>query len=316
MKTIDIIIPAFNESKNIAILHQEIIAVFGQISNYTYKIIFVDDGSEDDTFEQISKLSRESSKVKYIKLSRNFGHQAALKAGIDHANDSDAIINMDCDLQHPAKVIPELIKPWEGGGYDVVNAIRIENKGDNWLKKVASKIFYYIINKISKTNITPGGADFRLMDKKVVKALSKTKEHNLFLRGLIPWVGFQQTNIYFKAPKRLHGKSSYNFKKMLTLALNGITSISSKPLEFAVYLGFIFSSTSLLYIPYIVYSKINNLAIQGWASVVVTVVFFGGVQLIVMGIIGIYIGKMFLEVKNRPTYIIDKKRLKNDSTKF
>ncbi|HIC8645013.1 glycosyltransferase family 2 protein [Elizabethkingia meningoseptica] len=306
MKKINIVIPAHNEEKNVPIMRERIAAVFTSLKDYTYEIIFVNDGSRDSTQQVLEDLSQEFPEVKYIELSRNFGHQAALKAGLNNA-DGNAVISMDGDLQHPPELIPELIHEWENG-YDMVYTIRTYNVNTSLTKKITSDFYYKVISLMSDFKFERGaGADFRLLDAKVVEEIKQNNESDLFIRGLVRWVGFRQKGIKFVAADRENGISQYTMNKMFRLALTGVTSFSVKPLYFAAYLGFFFSALSILYLPYVIFAFIRGTEISGWASLIMTVVFFGGLQLIMLGIIGIYLGKVFKQVKDRPLFIIRSK---------
>ncbi|RYD75298.1 MAG: glycosyltransferase, partial [Sphingobacteriales bacterium] len=223
-------------------------------------------------------------------------------AGMDHAF-GDCVISMDCDMQHPPEIIPEMLKKWEEG-FEVVYTIREEDTNLSKGKRSSSSLFYKILNWLSDIELEPGAADFRLLDQKVVNVFRNFHENEPFLRGLVKWLGFKQYAIRYNPASRFSGKSKYTLKKMFSLALHGVTSFSIKPLYSAVYLGFTLSFASVLYIPYIIYAFANNVEVSGWASVIMTIVFFGGLQLIILGIIGIYVGKMFMQSKNRPNYII------------
>ena len=307
MKKISIVIPAFNEEGNLSKVRKEIDDVFASLQNYYYEIIFVNDGSRDNTQSTIENLSAQFTNVKYIEFSRNFGHQYAVKAGMDNA-DGNAVITMDADLQHPPELIPELINKWEQG-YDVVYTIRKYSDKISFFKRVTSSLFYSFLLKISDSELVQkGGADFRLLDRNVNDVIKEFNENDLFLRGLTGWIGFKQTGVEYTAKDRFSGKSSYNLKKMFSLAFSGITSFSTKPLYLAAYVGFAFTILSLLvYGIYVIYSFVIGTHISGWASLIMTVVFFGGMQLIMMGIIGMYLGKIFKQVKDRPNYIIRSK---------
>ncbi|WP_407481356.1 glycosyltransferase family 2 protein [Elizabethkingia meningoseptica] len=306
MKKINIVIPAHNEEKNVPIMRERIAAVFTSLKDYTYEIIFVNDGSRDSTQQVLEDLSREYPEVKYIELSRNFGHQAALKAGLNNAY-GNAVISMDGDLQHPPELIPELIREWENG-YDIVYTIRRYNINTSVTKRLTSDFYYKVISLMSDFKFERGaGADFRLLDAKVVEEIKQNNESDLFIRGLVRWVGFRQKGIKFVAADRENGISQYTMNKMFRLALTGVTSFSVKPLYFAAYLGFFFSALSILYLPYVIFAFIRGTEISGWASLIMTVVFFGGLQLIMLGIIGIYLGKVFKQVKDRPLFIIRSK---------
>ncbi|MCJ8153510.1 glycosyltransferase family 2 protein [Chryseobacterium sp. SSA4.19] len=307
MKKISIVIPAHNEEGNIALVHEKISQVFSGLSDYDFEIIFVNDGSRDHTQQRLEELSKKYAEVKFIEFSRNFGHQPAVKAGMDHAH-GNAVISMDGDLQHPPELIPEMIRKWEEG-YDIVFTVRKYPKEISLFKRKTSDFFYKILSKMSDVNLTKGGgSDFRLMDANAVEVMRTFNEDDLFLRGLTSWMGFKQTGIEFTANERLSGQSSYNLKKMITFAFTGITAFSVKPLYIAAYLGFLFSGLSVVgYGIYVIHSFITKTEISGWASLIMTIVFFGGLQLIILGIIGIYLGKIFKQVKERPNYIIKNK---------
>lgn len=307
MKKISIVIPAYNEEGNVAMIHQKIKEVFDGLSNYDFEIIFVNDGSRDNTQQKLEELSNTYDEVKFIEFSRNFGHQPAVKAGMDCAQ-GNAVISMDGDLQHPPELIPEMIKKWEEG-YDVVFTVRTYPKEISYFKRKTSDLFYKLLSSLSDVNLTKGGgSDFRLMDAAAVEVMRKFNEDDLFLRGLTSWMGFKQIGIDFTAAERLYGSSSYNLKKMFTFAFTGITAFSVKPLYLAAYLGFLFSAISITgYGIYVIHSFIAHTEISGWASLIMTIVFFGGLQLIILGIMGIYLGKIFKQVKDRPNYIIKNK---------
>ena len=307
MKKISIVIPAHNEEGNVALVHQKIKEVFNGLPYYDFEIIFVNDGSRDNTQEKLEALSEKYPEVKFIEFSRNFGHQPAVKAGMDLAY-GNAVISMDGDLQHPPEMIPQMIRKWEEG-YDIVFTIRKYPKQISYFKRKTSDFFYKVLSSLSDVNLTKGGgSDFRLMDANAVEVMRSLNEDDLFLRGLTSWMGFKQTGIEFTANERLSGESSYNLKKMVTFAFTGITAFSVKPLSIAAYLGFLFSGFSVLgYGIYVLYSFIAKTEISGWASLIMTIVFFGGLQLIILGIIGIYLGKIFKQVKERPNYIIKNK---------
>lgn len=307
MKKISIVIPAYNEEGNLSEIRKAIDHVFHKLPNYKYEIIFVNDGSRDRTQDFLEEMSLSFPEVRYIEFSRNFGHQYAVKAGLDLA-DGNAVISMDADLQHPPALIPEMIRKWEEG-YDIVYTIRKYPKSISRFKRSTSDFFYRILSKLSDVELEKGSSDFRLLDASVIDVIRDGTESDVFLRGLVKWVGFRQYAIPFVAGERFAGESKYSLGKMFRFAFTGITAFSVKPLYLAAYLGFFFSLVSLLYIPYVIYSFINHSEISGWASLIMTVVFFGGVQLIILGILGIYMGKIFKQIKGRPNYIIRSKNL-------
>ena len=290
MKKISVVIPAHNEEGNISLIYQRIKEVFSKLENYRFEIIFVNDGSRDNTQKVIEDLAQNHEEVKYIEFSRNFGHQPAVKAGMD-CSIGNAMISMDADLQHPPELIPELIKKWEEG-FDIVFTIRTYPKQISAFKRNTSKLYYKFLTRISDVNLSEGGgSDFRLMDASVVDVVRNMNEADIFLRGLSNWMGFRRVGIPFTAGERASGESSYDLKKMMRFAFTGITAFSVKPLYLAAYLGFIFSAIAAVgYGTYVIHSFIAGTEISGWASLIMTVVFFGGVQLIIMGIMGIYLG--------------------------
>ncbi len=302
--SVSVVIPCFNERDNLSVLYQQLIEI---LQNYpAHEMLFVDDGSSDDSLEIIKNIAKDDEKVRYISLSRNFGHQHALKAGLDHAT-GDCVISLDADLQHPPQLIPVLIEKWQQG-FDVVNTIRGRQQSLPLGKRLSSGMYYRLINSLSNVEIKPGAADFRLLDRKVVDALKQFNENYLFLRGLIPWLGFRQTEINFEPAERHAGKTKYSFMRMLRLALDGITSFSSRPLYLSIALGGIIAGLAFLYGMYALYMYLfTEATLPGWTSTTASVLFIGGIQLIMIGIIGIYLGKMFMENKRRPNYVIGSK---------
>ncbi len=300
-KMLSVVIPAFNEEDNIDQVVNKIKAVFVDL-RYQYEIIIVDDGSSDGTLEKVKQLAVIDPEIFFVELSRNFGHQLALKAGLDLAR-GECVISLDADLQHPPSLFREMLYKWEEG-YDIVYTRRQEDKGLPFLKRKSSTWFYKLMNSLSDIELESGTADFRLLDRRVVNVLRDINEQDPFIRGLVSWLGFRKYAIDYVPDKRFAGSSKYNLKKMRKLAIVGVTSFSTRPLNLAIYIGFFFSGVSLLYFPYILYSIINKIAVNGWASLIATIAFFGGLQLIILGIIGIYIGKMFMQTKERPVYVV------------
>lgn len=301
-KKIAIVIPTFNEEGNIEIMIRSLHQVLSVLP-YDYELIFVDDGSSDGTLQKLKTISQQDNKLFYIELSRNFGHQNALKAGVDAAN-ANAVITMDGDMQHPPDLLPEMLQKWEEG-FDIVYTRREEDANLSFLKKKTSRSFYTVMNRLSEIKFEPGTADFRLMDEKVVAVFTNFSENELFIRGLVNWLGFKQYAMDYRPSERFSGESKYNLKKMMRFALQGITSFSIQPLYIAIYLGGIVSFFAFIfYMGYVLYSIYFGHVISGWASVITTVAFFGGLNLIVLGIIGLYVGKLFMQSKNRPNYLI------------
>lgn len=306
---ISIVVPVFNEQDNVDMFTAEVIKSM-QSGDYDFEIIFVDDGSSDATPLILDRISQADSRVRAFILARNFGHQVALSCGLDHAS-GDAVITMDGDLQHPPEMIPLLLQKWEEG-FEVVQTVRKSTEGVSWFKTVTSSVFYKLINAMSNVRITAGGSDFRLLDQKVVQSFRQFKERARFIRGMISDIGYKQVQIEFVAPPRFAGKSKFSLRKMLNFALDGITAYSKMPLRFALYLGVLFGLFALLFMMDVVYIKLfTEEAVPGWATTVVSILLLGGVQLIGMGIIGEYVGRIFEEVKQRPLYLV-RAELKKD----
>lgn len=302
--TVSVVIPAYNEGGNVERLTGKLVEILG--TYHDYEILLVDDGSEDNTLEILKCLHEKNSRIHYISLSRNFGHQNALKAGLDHAR-GDCVITMDADLQHPPELIPQLVEKWLEG-YEVVYTIRKDDPGLSWIKRKTSGIFYKLMNWLSDIHIKKGAADFRLLDRSVVEVLKEVREYYLFFRGMTAWVGFRQYAVEYMPDNRFSGQSKYSLKRMLGFALTGITSFSLKPLRLSVLLGVFFAVFAFVYGIYAILMKFfSDQAIPGWASVLVSVLFIGGIQLVVLGIVGEYIGKLFMESKRRPHYIVKEK---------
>ncbi len=303
---ISIIIPAYNEEGNIHKIHTEIESVFKDL-DYSYEIIFVNDGSVDDTEKKILELTGLDSNVKLISFSKNFGHMSALIAGYNHCQ-SDAAITMDCDLQHPPELIKDLVLKWEEG-FEIVNTLRIDDDQKDIFKKYTSSYFYKLFAGVSGVPIEKGSADYRLIDKKVIREINLLKEHEIFLRGMFYWLGFNRTSIAYTPNERYSGKTKYNFRKMLLFAINGITSFSTVPLKMITILGFFVSCLSFLYLGYTLYSYFfTTNVISGWTSLAISTLFLGGVQLIALGVLGEYVGRIFIESKNRPRYVVKTKK--------
>jgi dolichol-phosphate mannosyltransferase len=306
-KLLSIIVPCCNEAGNIRAVYKEIFAHVPR--RYAYELIFVDDGSTDDTLAVIKKLARREKRVHYISFTRNFGHQYALKAGLDLAHGA-AAISLDSDLEHPPKLIPEMISRWEKGA-KIVYTKRLPDTYMPVSKRRTSHMFYHVINALSETKIEDGSADFRLLDRTVMDMISHSHESTLFLRGLVMWSGYPSEAIAYHPAHRTWGVSKYTYSKMVRLAVDAITSFSTVPLRLATVLGLAISLFSGAYALYavLVFILDKPSVIIGWPSVIISVLFIGGLQLMILGIIGEYIGKIFLETKQRPLYIIKEKSL-------
>jgi glycosyltransferase involved in cell wall biosynthesis len=272
---------------------------------YEVEIVLVDDGSKDRTFEVAKSIAREDSRVKVIKLSRNFGHQMALFAGLKYAKMSH-IVMMDSDLQHPPELIPVLVSKAQEG-YEVVHTVRKKTHNETFRKKITSRAFYYLINKLSYTPIIPGAADFRLVSKRANDVFCSLIEFDRFNRGLFSWIGFNSIIVEYDAKERHAGSSSYTLRKMLSLALSSITSFSGKPLRISFYLGLMTMAVLAVYLVVVVYYFFKGQAVKGWSSLFFSITLLGSVQLISLGILGEYIFRIYNEVKRRPHFIIDQK---------
>ncbi|MFZ6000737.1 MAG: glycosyltransferase family 2 protein [Bacteroidota bacterium] len=312
MKTVSIVIPAYNEENNIiplfARLQNTMVAL-----NYTVEYLFVDDGSHDATLKVIQHLASENTNVYYVQFSRNFGHQCALKAGLDLAN-GDCVISMDSDLQHPPEVIPQLIAKWEEG-FDVVYTKRKELGELSWFKRKTSKLFYKTFNQLSGVKIEEGAADFRLMSRSVVNVFRQLKETELFIRGLVKWAGFRQTAVEFTPAGRHAGETKYTIGQMLSFAFKGLTSFSTRPLKLLVYCSLGLFLFSMILVPYALVSFLLGVAVSGWTSIMIAVVFFGSLQLLMIGVVGLYISKLVIQSKQRPTYIVRDTNYRTDASK-
>ena len=302
---ISIIIPVFNEEEGVEIITNKLIEVFAELPKYDYEIICIDDGSDDGSLKVLETLNKNNSRIKYLSFSRNFGHQTALKAGLDIAR-GDCAITMDADMQHPPELIPELLKKWEEG-YEVVFTIRKDDKKLPFFKRLFSRIYYKVVNLLSDIHIDPGAADFRLTDRKVLNILKNLSEDKLFLRGMVNWLGFNHYGIDYYPGVRAVGETKYSFRKMISLGVSGITSFSVRPLRIAAWIGLFAASLGFFYGIYAIYGFIiGGVNLTGWTSLITAVIFLGGVQLMTLGIIGEYIGKLFMQMKGRPNYIVKK----------
>lgn len=302
MKKVSIVIPCYNEEDNIEPIIGRLHDVLSR--SCEYELLFVDDGSKDSTLTEIRSRAEKDQHIKFLSFSRNFGHQYALIAGLMHAT-GDCVITMDADLQHPPELIPVLLSKWEEG-FDVVYTIRKTDKTLSFFKRMSSSIFYKTLNFFSDLKMKNGEADFRLLDRKVVNVFKENiHESSLFLRGLINWVGYKRYAVEFVPDKRLSGTTKYSMRKMMNLAVDGITSFSIKPLRMAIVLGLLMSLFSFAYAVYAIIMRLfTNQVVGGWTSTILSILFVGGVIILLLGLIGEYIGKIYFEVKRRPRFIV------------
>lgn len=276
------------------------------------EFIFVDDNSNDKTLNILEVLSQKDLNVKYVSFSRNFGHQSALRAGLEYST-GDCVISMDGDLQHPPELLQSMIDKWKEG-YDIVYTIRKDVENVSNFKKITANVFYKLINNLSDIEIKPGAADFRLLDKKIVRILvDDISEYHLFYRGLVSWIGYKQTFIEYIPNKRHSGETKYSISKMINFAIDGITSFSIRPLKLAILLGMILSFISAIYGIYVLGMAVfTDEALKGWPSLLISVLFIGGINMILLGIIGEYIGKLYIQSKKRPYFLIKKTNISNE----
>lgn len=303
MKKISLLIPAYNEEETLPLLYNELCNVIKDIENYEFEILFINDGSNDNTLNILRMMQDRDSRVNYISFSRNFGKETAMIAGFDYAS-GDAAVVLDADLQDPPQLLSDMIKYWEQG-YDDVYAKRRTREGESWLKKFTSHAFYKLLQKMTKIQIQEDTGDFRLLDKSAIQALKKLREKQRYTKGMFSWIGFNKKEILFDRKPRAAGKTKWNYLKLFNLALEGVTSFTTFPLRIATLIGMIVSVLSIIYMFIIlIKSIIWQDPVQGYPSMMVTILFLGGVQLISLGIIGEYVGRIFNETKNRPLYIV------------
>jgi polyisoprenyl-phosphate glycosyltransferase len=305
MSMISIIIPAFNEEESLPFLFNSLLKQF-ENSKYNIEIIIIDDGSSDKTFEVVKSYNSQYSFIKGIRLSRNMGHQAALDCGLRHSI-GDAVISMDADMQHPPEFIPKMLDLWENEGYEIVLTSKIENSDAGFFYRLWSKTFYYVFNKWSEIKLTPNGSDFRLMGRKSLDEILKMPEYHKFYRGLVHFVGFKTATIPLKVDKRVAGKRSYTFRKSLKLASDGVFSFSDFALKLPFFLGVIVLIVVIIYLIYVLTGMFlfDFQFVKGWPSTITLIIMSMGLQLVFIGTIGLYIGKIFNEVKRRPQYFKD-----------
>ena len=313
-KLVTIMIPAYNEEKVLPKLFNRLNKLSQNESNYLFEFLFINDGSKDSTMKLISKKSTIDNRISYINLSRNFGKERAMLAGFDYAK-GDAIVIIDADLQDPPELIPNMISLWEEG-YDDVYAKRESREGETWLKKATSKWFYSILDKISSIEIQRDTGDFRLLDRRAVEALKTLRESNRYTKGMFSWVGFKKKEITYKRDPRAAGETKWNYFKLFNLAIEGITSFTTSPLRISFIFGLFISIVAFFWILYLLIRPLFGVPTGGgYSSLMSVILFLGGVQLLAIGIIGEYIGRIFIETKNRPVYLVQDKKEYDRKTK-
>lgn len=306
MKRITIIVPCYNEQDSLPALSDALKSLMGQLPQYEWEVLFVNDGSKDNTISIIKEIRKEDKRFCFIDLSRNFGKENAMLAGFDYAT-GDAVVIMDADLQHPPSIIPEMLEKWEEG-YDDVYGRRLTRGKESWLRKKLSMTYYRILQKTTRVEILQNVGDFRLLDRKCIEELKKLRETERYTKGMYCWIGFKKCAVDFETQDRIAGESSMSFKALISLAIDGITSFTTAPLRMSAVMGFIVSLVAFIYMCFVLFKTIfvgEN--VQGYPTLVILILFIGGVQLISLGIIGEYLGKIFNETKNRPVYVVGEK---------
>jgi glycosyltransferase involved in cell wall biosynthesis len=298
---LSVVAAAHNEAANIAAMHEAISQAVTAL-DVDLELIFVDDGSSDATAKIVDDLSARDDRIRLIALTRNFGHQAAVYAGLSAAN-GQAIIVLDCDLQHPPALIPKMVDAWRMG-YSVVQMVRDHHPATRSMKQATSRAFYRLINLISDTQILEGAADFRLLDRAALDALLSLGDKRLFLRGMVSWMGFPSTIIHYAASARVGGRSAYTWRRMISLAVDAITAFSVAPLRVAFYCGCISAVIAMLYFVFVLYSVAVGRTVEGWTSLMIALLFFGSAQLVTLGIVGEYIGRIYDQTRARPRYLV------------
>ncbi len=304
MKKITIIIPAYNEEESLPHLYERLEKLISSMKHYEFEILFVNDGSKDNTINLIKEYREKDNRISYVDFSRNFGKEIAMIAGLDYAT-GDCVIFMDADLQDPPELIPELVKYWEEG-YDDVYAKRNSRKGETWLKKFTSKMYYRVLQHLTNIPIQEDTGDFRLLDKRCVNALKKMRESQRQSKSMFSWIGYKKKEVLYDRDPRIAGKTKWNYKKLVDLAIDGITSFTTSPLRISTYISI---PTFILLFVYFIYviakCIVTNTVVQAYQAIILLILFFSGVQILLFGIIGEYLGRIFNESKNRPLYLVN-----------
>ena len=305
---LSVVVPIYFEEETIGTFYRRMTAVLESLTDFEYELLYVNDGSTDRSLNLLRELCADDGHVRLLDFSRNFGHQIAITAGIDHAG-GDIVVVIDGDLQDPPEVIPEMIAKWREG-YKVVYGIRKKRKGESAFKLLTAALFYRIMGKLSDIKLPLDAGDFRLMDRQVVNALASIREENRYVRGLVSWIGFSQYGLLYERDSRFAGETKFNLTRMMKFALDGITSFSDKPLRLSSQLGMSTTIIAFLYMVWLIIAKLVNPAasIQGWTTLLVVLLFLGGVQLISIGVLGEYVGRIYRETKRRPLYVVAEKR--------
>lgn len=300
---VSLVVPVFNEAEVLGAFYDRASSALAALENMTYEIVFIDDGSQDGSFAQLAAFAAADPRIRVLKLSRNFGHQIAISAGLDHAR-GDCVVIMDADLQDPPEVVAAMVAQWRQG-FDVVYGVRSDRAGETRLKLATATLFYRLLGRMTSIHIPANVGDFRLVSRRVADQLKQLREKDRFVRGLVSWVGFPQTGVVYKRDPRYAGETKYPFRKMLKFAFDGIASFSTMPLKLATWTGYVSAVLAVLYLVSVFVQKLLGYTVDGWATIMVAMLFMGSVQLICLGILGEYLGRVFNEVKPRPMYIIE-----------
>ena len=304
MKKITILVPAYNEEESLNALYERISKIMNEMSNYEFELLFVNDGSRDNTLKIIKELRQKDERICYVDFSRNFGKEIAMIAGLDYAT-GDCVIIMDADLQDPPELVPKMVELWEQG-YDDVYAKRKSRAGETWLKKFTSKMYYKVLQSLTKVEIQKDTGDFRLLDRRCVNALKKMRESGRCSKSMFSWIGYNKKEIMYDRDQRFAGQTKWNYKKLIDLAIDGITSFTTSPLRISTYISIPTFLALVVYFIYVIVKCIRlNVAIQADQAIILLILFFAGIQIILIGIMGEYLGRIFNESKNRPLYLVN-----------
>jgi glycosyltransferase involved in cell wall biosynthesis len=300
---VSLVVPVYNETEVISTFYDRATQALTSLPGFDYEIVFVDDGSRDDSYQKLAAYAAADPHVRVLKFSRNFGHQIAITAGIDHTR-GDCVVVIDADLQDPPEVIATMIEKWREG-FDVVYGVRSDREGERAMKLVTASVFYRLLGRMTNIQIPADVGDFRLMSRRAVEQLKRLREKDRFVRGLVSWIGFRQTGVAYPRDKRFAGETKYPYRKMLKFAFDGITSFSTVPLKLATWTGYAAALLAVLYLLSVFVQWLLGYTVEGWATIMVAMLFMGSVQLICLGILGEYLGRIFNEVKPRPMYVVE-----------
>ena len=304
MKKITILVPAYNEEEALPFLYERVSKIMDEMKNYEFELLFVNDGSKDNTLNEIKELRKKDKRISYVDFSRNFGKEIGMIAGLDYAT-GDCVIIMDADLQDPPELIPQMVELWEQG-YDDVYAQRKSRAGETWLKKFTSKMYYRVLQSLTKVEIQKDTGDFRLLDRRCVNALKKMRETGRNSKSMFSWIGYNKKAIFYDRDPRIAGKTKWNYKKLIDLAIDGITAFTTSPLRISTYISIPTFLALFIYFIYVIIKCIRfNIAIQAYQAIILLILFFAGVQIVLIGIMGEYLGRIFNESKHRPLYLVN-----------